>query len=96
MAIITLSAARNWLRVGSEVADGDLQDLIDSATGAVVDFMGRPIEGEGGWPEGEVPKNVIHAVKVALVVFYDNREAPVLDRDVMLALVGRHCITSFA
>lgn len=96
MTIITLSAARAWLRVGSEVADVDLQELIDAATQHVSDFMGRPITGDDGWLDNEVPKNVVHAIKIAIVVMYDNREAPVIDEQVMRALVGRYCITSFA
>lgn len=96
MTIITTIAAREWLRIGSAGTDADLQDLIDSATQYVFDFMGRPIDGEDAWPEADVPKNVIHAIKVVLVVMYDNRDAPVIDEDILYALVGRYCITSFA
>lgn len=100
MTLITLEAARSWLRVGSEITDADLQDLIDGATQSVADFMERPIltvaEGDNGWAEADVPKTVITAIKVTLVVMYDNREAPVVDDDIMRSLVGRYCITSFA
>lgn len=100
MTLITLDAARTWLRVGSEISDTDLQDLIDDATQSVADFMGRPIisaaDDDNGWAEADVPKTVITAIKVTLVVMYDNREAPLVHRDVMLSLVGRYCITSFA
>lgn len=96
MSLITLSAARLWLRVGSEISDADLQDLIDDAAAYVADFMGRPIEGDDGWPDGAVPKVVSIAIKAALVAMYDNREAPVINEDVMYALVGRYCITGFA
>jgi hypothetical protein len=96
MALITLNTARGWLRVGSEISDADLQELIDAATQNVFDFMLRPVEGDDAWPEAEVPKNVVHAVKVVLVVMYDNRDAPVIDENVLRALVGRYCITSFA
>jgi len=100
MALVTLETARSWLRVGSEISDADLQELIGDATQSVSDFMGRPIisasEGDGGWAEADVPKTVITAIKVTLVVMYDNREAPVVEERVMLGLVGRYCITSFA
>lgn len=96
MTLITLSTARAWMRIGSEMSDADLQQLIDAASQNVADFMGRPILGEGGWPEDEVPAGVVHAIKVSLIVMYDNREAPLVDDIVMRALVGRYCKMSFA
>jgi hypothetical protein len=96
MTLVTLSTAREWMRVGTEVSDADLQPLIDAAMQSVEDFMGRPILGEDGWEMDAVPASVVHAVKVTLIVMYDNREAPLVDEVVMRALVGRYCKASFA
>lgn len=94
--IITIAAARAHLRVGPEVSDEQMRDIIAAATDAVAGFMQRPIVGEGGWADGELPGGVIQAIKVMIVEIYDNPGAPIVDEDVMLGLVGFHSRPSFA
>ncbi|PZQ21250.1 MAG: hypothetical protein DI569_12540 [Sphingopyxis macrogoltabida] len=94
--IITIAAARAHLRVGTEVSDAQMGDIVAAATDAVAGFMQRPITGEGGFADGEVPFGVIQAVKVMIVELYDNPGAPIVDEDVMRGLVGFYSRPSFA
>lgn len=93
--IITLAAARAALRADPAESDETIQSLIDSATGIVANRMQRPISGEGGWPEGEVPAPVVQAIKFVMVVLYDRPDAPVVDDEVLLGMVGTYCKPSF-
>jgi hypothetical protein len=94
--IITLAVAREHLRVGSEVSDERMRELIAGATGIVAGFMQRPIVGEGGWADDAVPAVVVEAIKVAIVELYDNPGAPLVDEDALRDLVGYYCRVSFA
>lgn len=96
MPIISLAVAREHLRVGAEVSDEKMMELIDGATGIVANFMQRPITGEGGWPDNAIPAVVIGAIKVAIVDLYDNPGAPSVDEAVLRDMVGYYCRPSFA
>lgn len=94
--IITLAVAREHLRVGPEVSDARMLEMIKAAIGIVAGFMQRPITGEGGWTDNAVPAVVIEAIKVAIVELYDNPGAPLVNEDVLRDLVGYYCRVSFA
>lgn len=96
MGVLTLDAARAQLRVGDEIDDVDLQELVDAAEQAVADFLGRPlIDPTLGWADAAtVPANVRHAIKVALTALYDDREAPIADMTSIRNLAGRYVVNS--
>lgn len=93
--IITPTAARAHLRVGSTVTDDMLAPLITAAEGRIESFLGRDLVGDSGWPTAaEVPPLVVHCVKLALSDFYVNREAPALTDDQLRPMIGRHMVIS--
>lgn len=96
MTIISLAVAREHLRVGAEVSDEKMMELIDGATGIVANFMQRPITGEGGWADDAIPVVVLGAVKAAIVALYDHPGAPAVDEAVLREMVGYYCRPSFA
>ncbi|WP_278983261.1 head-tail connector protein [Sphingobium yanoikuyae] len=96
MPIISLAVAREHLRVGAEVSDARMTELVNGAEGIVSGFMQRPITGEGGWQADAIPAVVIEAIKVAIVELYDNPGAPLVDEDVLRVLVGYYSRPSFA
>ncbi|MDZ7893873.1 MAG: head-tail connector protein [Sphingobium sp.] len=94
--IIDPAAARAWLRVGAnEASDELLTALIGAATEKLFAFMERPREGEGSWPDDEIPLIVRHAVKVVVAALYDDRGSAISD-DLLRGLVGEYCKPSFA
>jgi hypothetical protein len=95
--ILALSAARQHLRVGDELADEELLPYVAAAEAAVADFLGRPIvDTVKGWPDLEaVPSTVIHAIRVVLTELYENRASPVIDERLLRMLIGRHQVVSF-
>ncbi|WP_047866755.1 head-tail connector protein [Sphingomonas paucimobilis] len=95
MEIIPLTAAREWLKVDDEIGDDLLKALIATAVQFVADFMQRPLVGEGGWPDGQLPAPVVHGIRVALVDLYNNPENPFSDTKAIMALVGSYCRPSF-
>jgi len=93
--VLTVAAARAHLRVGSNVKDDDLVDLIAAAQGRIESFLGRELVGATGWASVEaVPALVRHSVKLALSDFYVNREAPQLTDDQLRPMIGGKMLVS--
>lgn len=93
--VLSLEAAKRHLRVTGAGEDDDIAMMTAAAIGAVESFLGRTLIGADGWPSaGELPANVIHAVKLVLTALYDDRTAPVPE-DALRSLVGRFCRVSF-
>lgn len=90
--IITTEAAREHLRLGDDVTEGELDALIAAAEAAIGDFLGRPlIDPVLGWATAAaVPANVVHAIKLALAGLYDDREAALGDMTAIRNLCGRY------
>lgn len=95
--VLTIPAARQHLRVGSEISDDALTDYIAAAEALLSDFLERPLVDELlGWPTPEeVPANVVHGIKLVLTDLYDNRATPLEDMTALRALCGRHMAVSF-
>ncbi len=93
--IVTLDAARAHLRVGREISDDDLMELVDTAQQLVEDYLTYPIIGER-WPTAEVvPLGIVVAIKVVALDLYDNRNTPLADLAAVRALAGRYRRESF-
>lgn len=90
--VLTPDAARSHLRVGGEVSDQDLTDLIAAAEAALADHLGRPLVCMvQGWPSPEdVPAGVRHAIKLILTDLYENRCTPLADMTGVRTLTERH------
>ena len=97
LAILSLADAKAHLRVDGE-DDASITQMISAAVAAVEDFLGRPlIDDDLGWPSAaEVPANIVHAVKVVLTSFYDDRATPIADMATVRNLVGRYVVVSLA
>lgn len=93
--IVSLATAREWLKVDDEITDGLLLSLIATAVQFVADFMQRPLVGDGGWPEGQIPAPVVHGIRVALVDLFNNPENPFSDTKALTCLLGTYCRPSF-
>ena len=92
--LVSLDAARFALRVGSEVRDDNLAELLDTAQQALEDWLGYPIiaaeDSENGWPDGSsVPPTIPAAINLIALDLYDNRNTPLQDMTSVRALVGR-------
>jgi hypothetical protein len=88
--VLTLAAAREHLRIGSQPLDAG---LIAAAEGRIEAFLGRELVGATGWAAAdEVPALVIHCVKLALSDLFVNREAPELTDDQLRPMIGRHMV----
>ena len=94
--VLTIAAARDHLRVRpAELSDAALTPLIATAEALVGDFLARPLVGAGGWnAAGDVPANVVHAVKIVLTDLYENRERPLEDIGFLRNLIGRYVVVS--
>lgn len=94
--LVTPAAARLHLRGADELADEDLEQLISTAEADVADFLGRnELIGETGWlTSGEVPANVVHAIKLSLTGLYENRAEPPDISATLRRLVGRYIVLS--
>lgn len=94
--IITIAAARDHLRVGSETTDAQLEPLIAAAEQALSDWLGRPLIDPLGWVDATaVPANVVHAAKLILSDLFDNRATPIADMTSVKNLAGRYLVVSF-
>ena len=93
--IVSLATAREWLKVDDEISDDLLKSLIATAVQFIADFMQRPLVGDGGWQEGQLPAPVVHGIRVALVDLYNNPENPFSSTTALTHLVGPHCRPSF-
>jgi len=91
-SVLTPDAARTHLRVGGEVSDQDLAELIAAAEAALADHLGRPLICQiRGWPSAdEVPAGVRHAIKLILTDLYENRCTPLGDMAGVRVLTERH------
>jgi len=94
--LVTVEAAREWMRVRDEASDDLIINIIDTAEGIVFGFLGRPISGTGSWPTAEVPAPVINAIKTVAAAIYDNRGGIAVSDDELRALVGGWCKPDFA
>ncbi|KTW01057.1 hypothetical protein NS355_02390 [Sphingomonas yabuuchiae] len=86
--IVSLATAREWLKVDDEISDSLLQSLISTAVQFVADYMERPLTGERGWPDGQLPPPVVHGIRVALIDLFNNPEDPFSNLTALTALVG--------
>lgn len=94
-ALLKLAVAREHLRVGDEVSDIALMDLILTAQQLIEDAMEHPIVGAGGWPDAEsVPATVIHAIKLIATDLNENRATPLADMVAVRMLIGRYFAVS--
>jgi hypothetical protein len=94
--ILSLEAAREHLRVGDEASDTHLADLIETAESLLSDYLGRPLIDPASWASAaEVPKTVVHALKLILTELYEDRATPLTDMKAIELLVGRHVVISF-
>lgn len=96
--ILSIEVAREHLRVGDEISDTALGELIDAAENLVSDFLGRPlIDVELGWETVEsLPATVVHAIKLVLTWLHDDRADLLIEMAAVRALIGRHMIVSSA
>jgi len=95
--VLTIAAARNFLRVGTSV-DAQVLELLPAAQGRIESFLGRnELVGATGWPTADqVPAIVVHCVKLALSDLYVNREGPQLTDDQLRPIIGRYMAVSVA
>ncbi|RZT56408.1 hypothetical protein EV283_0458 [Sphingomonas sp. BK036] len=94
--VLTIAAARNFLRVGTSV-DAQVLELLPAAQGRIESFLGRELVGATGWPAvDQVPAIVVHCVKLALSDLYVNREGPQLTDDQLRPIIGRYMAVSVA
>jgi len=94
--VLTIAAARNFLRVGTSV-DAQVLELLPAAQGRIESFLGRELVGATGWPAVDhVPAIVVHCVKLALSDLYVNREGPQLTDDQLRPIIGRYMAVSVA
>lgn len=95
--ILSLDAAKEHLRLDDEIEDSTVEGLVAAAIATLEDFLGRPlIDLQLGWASVEqLPANIVHAVKVILADLYENRDAPMVDEDLLRRLVGRHVRITF-
>lgn len=94
--LVPLESARFSMRIGQEVGDDDLLDLLETATQLVeTRFLGYPIAEV--WPDAEsVPLPVLQAIKVAALDLYENPAAPLQNPDAIMNLVLFYRRLSFA
>ena len=94
--VLTIAAARDFLRVGTSL-EAQILELLPAAQGRIESFLGRELVGAAGWPAVEqVPAIVVHCVKLALSDLYVNREAPQLTDDQLRPMIGRYMAVSVA
>lgn len=92
--ILTVEQAAEHL--GASVDDRELPAMIAAAIGAVEHVLARQLVGDTGIAatSAALPANVVHAVKLALTVLYDDRAAPAPEAAI-LSLAGRWAVVSF-
>ncbi len=94
--VLTIAAARDFLRVGTSL-EAQILELLPAAQGRIESFLGRELVGATGWPSADkVPAIVVHCVKLALSDFYVNREAPELTDAQLMPIIGRYMAVSVA
>lgn len=94
--VLTIAAARDFLRVGTSL-EAQIIELLPAAQGRIESFLGRELVGATGWPAVEqVPAIVVHCVKLALSDLFVNREAPQLTDDQLRPIIGRYMAVSVA
>lgn len=96
--ILSLDAAREHLRIGDEISDTTLNDMIAAAEATVADFLGRPlIDAELGWESAAaLPANIVHAIKVILTWLHEDRADLLSEMRAVRSLIGRYVIVSSA
>lgn len=96
--ILSLEAAREHLRIGNEISDTSLNDMITAAEATVADYLGRPlIDADLGWENvAALPANVVHAIKVVLTWLHEDRADLLSEMLAVRSLIGRYVIVTSA
>lgn len=89
--LLTLDDAKQHLRITDSDHDADVQQKLEVAQRAVLNFLG--VSGDATWTEATVPEDVQHSIRLLLSHYYDNRgddmsASPTADKDVWEA-IGR-------
>lgn len=71
VALVTLEAAKEHLRIDDPDQDEEVTDRIGDASDIVIDYLKRP---DHEWTEDDVPGNVRASVLLVLGALWQNRE----------------------